>query len=357
MSYSIDSILDQRRILITCGTGGVGKTTLSAALALRATLLGKKTVVVTIDPAKRLANSLGLKTLSDEPTDLTQELKKAYDKLNPSFPRSEKGSLSAIMPDTRHTFESFFSGLSSSKTHAEKLMKNPIFQIFAKEFSGTNEYMALEKLYSIDSLGKYDCIILDTPPSRNTLAFLNAPLLLAQFFDERIIRWLVLPTNKIVSVGMKKALGILEKLTGSGFMGHLFDFASSLFEVRMAFQANLRKITELLTSKDVGFLLVTTPNPETLPELLHFMDAIKEHQMHFDGIALNRTLSYLKTTSTENFSPDTSHALKIVSALQERESITVKKLNEKGFPFTLLPELARDIHSVEDLLNVALAFN
>jgi anion-transporting ArsA/GET3 family ATPase len=353
---TIDQILARRRIIVTCGTGGVGKTTLSAAIALRAALLGKKAVVITIDPAKRLKTSLGLETLGDVPTDLTPHLKAAWERARQNgkhVPPEFKGTLDAIVPDTRQTFETFVHELAPAPGIAERVMRNPIFQIFAKEFSGTNEYMALERLYALDRVNKYDCIVLDTPPSRNTLAFLQAPKLLAQFFDAGLIRWLVLPANKLLATGMKKALGILEKLTGAGFMTHLFDFASALFEVRVTFTANLKRITALLESEAVGFLMVAVPAPDSVPEALGFIENIHEHRFHFDGVALNRTLSYFKA-------PESSHdpALELIRRLQEREHGVIDSLKHSPVPLCAqLPELARDVHSVEDLFHVALALD
>jgi anion-transporting ArsA/GET3 family ATPase len=345
---SIDHVLSQRTILITCGTGGVGKTTLSAAIAIRAALQGRNTVVITIDPAKRLATSLGLEKLGDEPTDLTPQLRKA------AGSTEVKGTLHAIIPDTRKTFEAFVRELAPDYATAQRIMRNPIFQIFAKEFSGTNEYMALEKLFQLHESGKYDCIILDTPPSRNTLAFLDAPKLLAQLFEERLIRWLVLPANRIVSAGMKKALGILEKLTGAGFMTSLFEFASALFEVQVRFTANLKTITALLESKKVGFLMVTTPQPDTVPEANRFIQTLRENRFHFEGIALNRTLSYLTDGDRDS---RVSQGVEIIQALQARERLVVEQLDGNSVPVcATLPELARDVHSVEDLFHVAMAF-
>ncbi len=359
---SIDQALAQRKILVMCGTGGVGKTTLSAAIAIRAAMLGRKAVVITIDPAKRLANSLGLPDLNDHPTDLTPQIQLAFKKakaqphdLLSGLPKEMTGTLAAIVPDTRKTFEAFLKELAPSPAIADRVMRNPIFQIFAKEFSGTNEYMALERLLALYKQKNYDCIILDTPPSRNTLAFLNAPQVLAQFFDERIIRWLVLPTNKLLSTGIKKALGILENLTGAGFMTHLFDFAAALFEVRVNFSANLKKITQLLESPEVGFLMVTTPTPETGPEVNHFIETLREHHFHFDGVALNRTVSYLHPEKPE---PGFEEAFKIIQALQAREQWVLDHLMRNPIPLCAkLPELARDVHSVEDLFHVAMAFH
>lgn len=373
---SIDQILEKRKILITCGTGGVGKTTLSAAIAIRAALLGKRTVVITIDPAKRLATSLGIKELGDHPTDLTPRIREALDRavahgavLPAGVDRDFKGTLDAIVPDTRKTFEDFINDLAPNPAVAERVMRNPIFQIFAKEFSGTNEYMSLERLYALNRLNQYDCIILDTPPSRNTLAFLDAPKLLVAFFEERLIRWLVLPANKIVSAGMRKALGILEKLTGAGFMTSLFDFAAALFEVRARFTANLNAITHLLESQDVGFLMVTAPTPQTAPEVTHFIQSVREHGFHFDGVAVNRTLGYLSfealgDASQSGLSPETEKAFSLLRSLQERERTALDPLFSTGrfgemeIPLCgKLPELARDVHSVEDLFHVAMAFN
>lgn len=376
---TIDQILLNRRIIITCGTGGVGKTTVSAALALRAATLGRKAVVITIDPAKRLATSLGLKELGDSATDITPLAKRAYTRAKEAgkpVPPEFTGTLSALMPDTRRTWESFVHTLAPNPQLAERVIQNPIFQVFAKEFSGTNEYMALERVYTLDQMKQFDCIILDTPPSRNTLAFLDAPQLLAQFFDAGIIKYLVLPANKIVAAGMKKALGVLERLTGKGFMTHLFDFAQSLFEVRVGFIQNLKHITALLESRDVGFLLVAAPTPDTAPELRHFIESIREHRFHFDGVALNRTLSYFSITEAErdevrrSTDPELKKALELLDALQARELKATEALtqtiaeilgNTRQYSesplYAKLPELARDVHSVEDLFHVAMAFD
>jgi anion-transporting ArsA/GET3 family ATPase len=136
-------------------------------------------------------------------------------------------------------------------------------------------------------------------------------------------------------------------------MTHLFDFAAALFEVRVTFTANLKRITELLESSKVGFLMVTVPQPDTIPEALHFVDSVHEHGFHFEGVALNRTLGYFETP-TETASP----ALEVVRALQSREKIVTDALSRSTIPLcAMLPELARDVHSVEDLFHVALALD
>jgi anion-transporting ArsA/GET3 family ATPase len=354
---AIDRIIRERRIIITCGTGGVGKTTLSAAIALRAALLGKRTVVVTIDPAKRLATSLGLKSLGDDPTDITPVLLPAIKKARDSgfrIPGDGKvGSIAAIIPETKKTFEIFIRSIAPSSKVAERVLRNPIFKVFATEFSGANEYMALERLYALEQTGEYDCIILDTPPSRNTLDFLNAPKILAQFFEEKMIRWLIVPTNRLVGAGMKKALSILERLTGEGFMTDLVDFAAGLFELQVGFTQNLKRVVALLESDDVGFMMVTMPTPDSVPEIKHFLSTLDKHSLNFDGIALNRTLGYLKQGVLKPGKP-----YEVLGALIRREESVLKALQEDSISLCAsLPELARDVHSVEDLLYVALAFD
>jgi anion-transporting ArsA/GET3 family ATPase len=361
---AIDRIIRSRKIIITCGTGGVGKTTLSSAIALRAALLGKRTVVVTIDPAKRLATSLGLKSLGDDPTDITPVLLPAIKKArNEGFripgdgpgtlSGTKIGSIAAIIPETRKTFEIFIRSIAPSALVAERVLKNSIFKVFATEFSGANEYMALERLYALEQTGEYDCIILDTPPSRNTLDFLNAPKILAQFFEEKMIRWLIVPTNKLVGAGMKKALSILERLTGEGFMTDLVDFAAGLFELQVGFTQNLKRVVALLESNEVGFVMVTMPTPDSVPEIQHFLNRLEKHSLNFDGIALNRTLGYLKEGLQKPGKP-----YEVLGALISREESVLKALQENSISLcACLPELARDVHSVEDLLYVALAFD
>jgi anion-transporting ArsA/GET3 family ATPase len=361
MSASIDQALLSRRIIVTCGTGGVGKTTLSSALAFRAALLGKRAVVITIDPAKRLATSLGLKSLGDQPTDLTPQLRASLEKARPGSSRGI-GTVAAIIPDTHETFRAFAYELAPNPETAERALNNPIFQIFSQEFSGANEYMAMERLYALDRTAQFDCIILDTPPSRNTMAFLNAPRLVAQMYEEKIIRWLVVPANRLVSVGMRKTLGLLEGLTGSGFMTNLIDFAAVLFEVQEPFAANLKKIIQLLESDQVGFLMVTTPSPDVTAEVDHFIQTLRKYSFRFDGVALNRTLGYLRLSDEDRRSGIAGDAslqagFDVLASLQSREADTLAQLQRKPIPLAArLPELARDVHSVEDLLSVALAF-
>lgn len=338
---TLDEIIRARKIIVTCGTGGVGKTTLSAALGLRAAELGKKVLVITVDPAKRLATSLGLNALGNEPLDLTERVR---DRNNQPI----SGKFSAVMPNTQQVFEEFVAAISPSEELAKKVLSNPIFQIFSTEFSGANEYMALERLHTFDRRGEYDLIVLDTPPSRNVLAFLDAPELLLKFFDEKLIQWLVVPANKIVGEAMKKAFQLVEKLTGDGFLTHLMEFAQAIFEVQHKFSSNLMRIRDLLKSDQVGFLLVTTPRFDNLKELDQFIGRLGERQYLFDGIAINRSIAHLENDNQSE----------IVASLKSLEDASIAKLASRlsAKIITRLPELARDVHSIKDLAYVANAF-
>ena len=352
-----------RNVIITCGTGGVGKTTVSAALGVRAAMLGRKALVITIDPAKRLVTSLGLDALGDQATDLTPLIKNACEKLGGTC----LGSLDALMPDTKKTLEDFVYAFAPTPAAAEKVLKNPIFSILAKEFSGSNEYMALYRLKTLDEMNYYDTIILDTPPSRHTITFLNTPRVMKQFLEERMVRWLLLPTNRIFSAGLRKALGLLEKLTGAGFVTQMLDLAESLYQIQDIALDTVKKLESLLESEKVGFLMVTAPNPETVPELIHLIESLHQYRFRFEGLVLNRTLSAFKISEdewaqahqeVERNRPDLIYGLKILDALQTREKRLIEALrnklaNETGAFYSVLPELVRDVHSVEDLYYVA----
>lgn len=354
----MNSLLDtlaKRRVLITCGTGGVGKTTVSASLAVRAAIQGKRVIVITIDPAKRLATSLGLNHLGHEPTDLTKALEAVYGK-----PIS--GRLSALMPKSRESFERLIRSLTTNEEAVQRIFRNPILGTFSQDFSGANEYLALEELIHFHGRSEYDLIILDTPPSRNTLSFLEAPQLLARFFEEKMIRFLVMPANRLLAFGMRKAFNVLERLTGAGFIHQLFDFGEALFEVQENFLKKLKSIHRLLESEDVGFLLVTAPTPESAPEIGHFLGQIHERGFHFDGVLLNRSLGHLKTESNPS-----DPAIQLIDALQKRERLAyslLREFAEKSTPtsdrklfYIQLPELARDVHGLEDLYHVSTLFD
>ena len=342
---TIDDVLKKRRIIITSGTGGVGKTTLSSALAIRSAELGYRTLVITVDPAKRLATSLGVEKLGDAPTDLTPLLREKLPEL--------KGSLHAVIPDTRATFESFIRSLSPTSELADRIVHNPIFSVISREFSGANEFMALQRLSALENDSTWERIVLDTPPNRNTLALLNSSQVLAEFFEEKLFQWLIAPTHKLLSGGLSKALGLLEKLTGEGFMADLVELARGIVEIQPRIAERLRAVHTLFQSEELGFLMVAGPTPETQGELRHLIEVLGTRKYAFDGLILNRTLSYFPA-------PPEGERWDLLRALQMRERTVLKSLEPLvggDRIFVRLPELVRDIHSIGDLVHVARAWS
>lgn len=346
---AIDALLARRRVIITCGTGGVGKTTLSAALGARAALLGRRVVVVTIDPAKRLRTSLGHDSLGDSPTELTEELRAVAARDGRAVP----GRLWAVIPDTRKTFEAFARDVAASPALADQVISSPLFETFARDFSGANEYMALQRLQMLARDPAYDLVILDTPPSRNTLHFLRGPRLLARLFEERLIRWVVAPTNRLLAGGMRKTLELLSKLVGEGFMTQLIEFAAALLESQAGFDRNLHEMTGLLESDATGFVMVTAPSPELVREARAFIESARGQKLQFDGVLVNRTLAHLTDAPGDDAHP----GVPVLRALLSRERRVLGELAQaRAEVIGTLPELSRDVHGMEDLVRVAEKF-
>lgn len=340
----LDSVFLKRKIVITSGQGGVGKTSLSAAMGLRASKSGKKTLVVTMDPARRLATSLQLSQLGDLPHEVS-----------PGF--------FALMPDTSSSIKSLVTRHAPSVDIADKILKNPIFEMLSKEFSGAQEYMILERLSELHQRNEYDLIVLDTPPSRNLLQFLESPTLLQKLFEERVFQWIAKPTNKILSFGVDKALGALEQVTGAGFMTQFLELSKNLIELQSRLMQSIGKVKELLESNDLGFLLIAGPYTDQVDELIQFSEAVKSYGLHFDGLIMNRSLTKgfqdLLDNSLDSFDhfPEFHNAREIMRALQSREQAVMARIFEKlGKPIALIPELARDVCGLEDLTYVSTLF-
>jgi anion-transporting ArsA/GET3 family ATPase len=338
---SLSNFIENHRVFIHCGTGGVGKTTVSCAVALYAAIeLGKKALVITIDPAKRLKTALGFEEWHSSLVDLSDRL-----------PKGAKGQFFALMPQSADSFRHLVEDLTDSPTEQARLAENRILKSFSKEYSGANEYFALNELYRIYKEGQFDFIVLDTPPSRNTVSFLKAPRTLSRFFEEKLIKILVLPTHSFFSFGFKKLFSVLGKVTGEGFIQKLFDFGETLITVQDSFLSRLKEIHRFLQSKDVSFFLVCAPVPEIVPELETFFGEIQEQRYAFNGIFFNRSLSHLQT-EPESLKFDDC----FVREVQKRESLVKTGLEgilKNQFIFQrALPELNRDIQGIEDLLHV-----
>lgn len=339
---TIDELLRTRELLVTCGAGGVGKTTTSAILAIRAATLGRRTVIVTMDPARRLASALGLKSVGHVPV-----------RIDPLITALGGPALdtacAALMPETSATFAEFVHEIAPDPARAERVLRNSLFQIFTKEYSGAGEYMALQKILSLLRSGEWDLVILDTPPSRNSIQFLKAPALLAELFEEKLIRMVVRPAHRWVTFGVDKVLKILESLAGRGFMSELIDFARSLFDFQEGILKNVREITAHLRSPRSGFLWISAPSDELLPDFKAFSESLREQKFRLEGVAVNRTVGYLPEEGETNLDA-------VLQALRRRERSLLDALRAQLAPdqaLAELPEVSRDIHRLEDLRELA----
>jgi len=284
----LDAVLDDPRtnVVVCCGSGGVGKTTTAAALAVRAAERGRQAVVLTIDPARRLAEALGLSTLSNEP--------KRVAGVTDDSPESG-GELHAMMLDMRRTFDEMVY-THSTPDRAEKIIANPFYQTISSSFSGTQEYMAMEKLGQLIATGKWDLIVVDTPPSRSALDFLDAPQRMSSFLDGKMIRLLSAPARaggrglrRLVGAGF----GLFTKAVGTILGGQMLADASAFvqaFDTMFGgFRERAATTYELLRSPGTAFVVVAAPEPDALREAAYFVDRLASEDMPLAGLILNRT--------------------------------------------------------------------
>ncbi len=269
------------RIVVCCGSGGVGKTTTSAALALAAAEAGRRVVVLTIDPARRLAQSLGLEELDNEPRQVDV----------PGIP----GRLDAMMLDMKRTFDDIVVA-HSTPDRAEQILANPFYQTLSSSFAGTQEYMAMEKLGQLRTAERWDLIVVDTPPSRSALDFLDAPNRMSRFLDGTMIRVLTAPARaggragfKFASAGFLIFTRIISKVLGGQLLRDISAFVSALDTMFGGFRERATATYELLRRPGTWFVVVATPEPDALREASYFVDRLSAEGMPLAGLVLNRT--------------------------------------------------------------------
>ena len=270
------------KIIICCGSGGVGKTTTSAALAVRAAEAGRKAVVLTIDPARRLAQSLGIDELDNTPRPVE------------GIDTAAGGSLDAMMLDMKRTFDDVVVAHSSPQ-RAQQILTNPFYEALSSSFSGTQEYMAMEKLGQLhnqaEGTGRWDLIVVDTPPARSALDFLDAPEHLSSLLDGRFIRLLLAPARgpfRLMSVGFNLVSSAMNKVVGSQLITDLRTFVAACEAIFGGFRQRAVQTFELLASDHTTFVVVATPQREALREAAYFVDRLAEERMPLAGIVVNR---------------------------------------------------------------------
>jgi len=273
-----------KRICIVAGSGGVGKTTASAALALGLAASGKRVAVVTIDPARRLAESLGLDELGNDPRQVDPALLASHG-------LELQGELWAMMLDPKATFDDLIARLSPDAQTRDEVLGNRIYQQFSGAVAGSQEFSAVAKLYDLHHDGDFDVLVLDTPPSRNALDFLDAPDRLTEFFEGRALKVLLVPTGiaaKVMSRGASVVFSILRRLTGVDLMNDIAVFLRALSGVLDGLKERAAGVKALLADPATTFLIVTSPEREPVAEAMFFHGKLREAGMAFGGLIVNR---------------------------------------------------------------------
>jgi anion-transporting ArsA/GET3 family ATPase len=338
-------VLEDRRIVVCAGPGGVGKTTTAAALAMGMAERGLKVAVVTIDPAKRLADSLGLEELGNEPR-----------RVEGSF----EGELWALMLDSKRTFDALIDRLAPDDATRDEVLSNRIYQQLSTAVAGSQEFTAIAKLYELDQDGDYDLLVLDTPPSRNALDFLDAPGRLTGFFQGRAMRMFLRPAGlggRLLGRGTGVVFGLMERLTGVDLLHDLSVFFRALGGMIDGFTERARRVGALLEDPGTTFLIVTAPRHDPVEEAIFFHRKLAAASMPFGGVVVNRLHAppgpdgALPDGLDEGLASRVETAADEVRALARREAASVERLREElgEPPMILVPELDGDVHDVEGL--------
>jgi anion-transporting ArsA/GET3 family ATPase len=294
----VDRLIDDRRnrILVCCGSGGVGKTTTAAAIGLRAAERGRRVVVLTVDPARRLAQSMGLTSLDNTPRVVAGVgSATAGDESGEAGNGDGRGgSLHAMMLDMKRTFDEIVEA-HADPDRAAQILANPFYQSLSSSFAGTQEYMAMEKLGQLSRAQEWDLIVVDTPPSRSALDFLDAPQRLARFLDGRLIRMLAAPAKaggraylKVLNAGFGMVTGVLTKILGTQVLKDVQTFVSALDTMFGGFRERADYTYQLLRAPGTAFLVVAAPEPDALREAAYFVERLAEERMPLAGLILNR---------------------------------------------------------------------
>jgi anion-transporting ArsA/GET3 family ATPase len=361
---TVDDRLDRKRVVICAGSGGVGKTTTSAALAMGLAATGLRVAVVTIDPARRLADSLGLEELGNEPR-LVEPDRFAGHGIE------LRGELWAMMLDAKRTFDDLIGRLAPDERTRDEVLSNRIYQQLSGAVAGSQEFTAVAKLYELDRSGRFDVLVLDTPPSRNALDFLDAPDRLTGFFEGRALKVFLAPTGlaaRVVGRGTSVVFSVLKRLTGVDLLEDLGVFFRALGGLIDGFKERADGVKALLTDPATTFLIVTSPEREPVEEAIFFREKLREAGMPFGGLVVNRVHAVRGAAGSdpdhvaEELEPalGAKLAAKVARAFAEEQVLAardeaaiahLRKATGDGDPW-LIPQLDGDVHDIDGLVAV-----
>lgn len=362
----LEELLQNKKLIVVCGSGGVGKTTVSASLALMGALMGKKTIVLTIDPAKRLATSLGLKEIGFV-------AKKIDPTLLERLTTRPGAELYAMMLDPKNTFDMLVTKHAPSKEAAENILKNKLYQHMSSMIAGSQEYMAMEKLNDIIGEDKYDLIILDTPPTVHAVDFLEAPNRMIAMIEHSLLKIFLKPALfvgksgfKLFQRGSSVALKVLDKITGFDFLRDLSEMLTAFKDLLDGFKERAEQIKKILSQDSTAFIMVAVSESKSLAELGYLASKLKKLDLDLEGLVLNRIYPLYSKSPSER-EKDTKlladevgseAAQKMVDTYLDFLSLAkrddefkseVQKILDKKAKVCAIPLFETDIHELEGL--------
>jgi anion-transporting ArsA/GET3 family ATPase len=339
-------------VIVCCGSGGVGKTTTAASIALHLAALGRRVVVVTIDPAKRLADALGLPGgLTNDPQRLTTDV---------TGSPAGSGEMWAMMLDTAATFDGLVRANAPTPEQAERILANPFYRNIAGALSGTQEYMAAEKLHALHKDARFETVIVDTPPTRNALDFLEAPGTLARFLDHPVFRLMMLPTRrglKVLNIAAQPMLRTVGKVIGGDVLADAIAFFQAFEGMETGFRRRADDVMALLRSDVTRYVLVASPQEDTIEEARYFAARLHEAAVEVSALIVNR--------STPTFPVPTGRRMKAVAALwqnladlnataaAERAHLRALLRDVGAAPTVWVPLLGTDVHDLASLHEIS----
>ena len=341
-------------VVVCVGPGGVGKTTAAAALALRGARAGLRACVVTIDPARRLADALGIGEVGNEPH-----------KVEPSPGSEVPGELWAVMLDAQSTFDDLVSRYATGPDQATTILANPVYQNISAALSGTQEYMAVEKLYELQESGAFDLIVVDTPPAQHALDFLEAPKHLARLLDNRVFRLLMTPTRaglRALEIGAQLMLRTIAKVAGGQVVADTIGFFTQFEGMEEGFRARARRAEEVLHSELTSFVLVCSPRRDTVDEALYLVTQMAASGAEATTVVVNRcypsyaslpsaTADVLAGTRLSSLVVNLEQ-LSAVASMQDSQLARVASALPKATVLRV-PFLSRDVADLGSLAEVA----
>ena len=349
----ISDLLERKEVCICAGAGGVGKTTVSAAIALGMAARGKKVAVLTIDPARRLANSLGLRELGNEETRVDVDV---------------PGELWAMMLDAKRTFDELIEWHAPDEQTRDAVLDNRIYQELSNAVAGSQEYMAMEKLHELHQEGRYDLLVLDTPPTRHALDFLEAPRRLSAFIDSRALQVFTLPGRfglRVLGRGTGMVFSILKRATGIDLLEDMSEFFRSFGDMAEGFRERAERVNALLADRRTAFMLVTTPAPDAVDDAVFFHHRLLDADLPFAGAVVNRVhqLAVLDGDVApdevvgllgEELGRKVAANLSDYTRLAQGDRASLERLRRKlgRKPIVSVPHLDHDVHDLDGLADL-----